>query len=163
MASNFKIHPLNMALQAGKIKSIFPDSNISFNQVSLTWKHSIVPSPLSCSYDIKLSYRKGEHPNVYVTNPKPLALHSGATKLRHVYDTDKQWLCLYFRKGQQWNSGMYLADTVIPWACEWLLHYECWVATGTWHGGGIEHETEAEKQANKAKEQLNDESKPTNK
>jgi len=31
---------------------------------------------------------------------------------------------------------MFLADTILPWAAEWLAHYEIWFATGTWYGGG---------------------------
>jgi hypothetical protein len=158
MVNNFQIHPLNMALQAHRIKLIFPDSNISFNHNSLTWKHTIVPSPLSCSYDIKLSFKRGKHPQVFVTKPLPLPLPVGQSKLKHVYSLKKQWLCLYHGKSGQWNGSMYLVDTVIPWACEWLLHYECWVATGSWHGGGIEHES----QASNEKEELKDEYK-TNK
>ncbi len=144
MASKNKIQTLNMGLQGGRIKSLFPSSSISFDQKLLTWKHSITPSPLSNSYQIKLLYRIGDHPNVFVTSPT-LLLYPGETKLKHVYDTSKQWLCLYYRKGREWNGGMYIADTVIPWISEWLLHYECWLATGTWHGGGIHHGTELEK------------------
>lgn len=33
---------------------------------------------------------------------------------------------------------MLIADTIVPWASEWLLHYEYWLSTGTWHGGGHE-------------------------
>ena len=58
--------------------------------------------------------------------------------------------------GKEWDTGMYYVKTLIPWACEWLNHYELWVSTGTWHGGGIHHETEAEKQANKQKEAENE-------
>lgn len=133
-----------MAMQAGKVKSLFPDCFLSFNQTSLTWKCTITPSPLSASYRIKLAYTKGKHPNVYVTTPT-LALYPGEIKLPHVYNTKKQWLCLYYRKGRQWNSSMLLSDTVIPWTSEWLLHYEFWLATGKWHGGGIHSETEEEK------------------
>jgi len=43
---NIKGHPLNMAIQAGKIKSIFPMSNIKFDQKQLVWSHSLTPSPL---------------------------------------------------------------------------------------------------------------------
>lgn len=147
MANSFKIHPLNMALQAGKIKSLFPAYPPSFNQNGLTWKCTLTPSPLSASYEVSLLYTREAQPNVYVVN-QTLELFPGKTKLPHVYDTKKQWLCLYYRKGREWNSGMLIADTVIPWTCEWLLHYECWAATGTWHGGGISHETEAESQSN---------------
>ena len=31
---------------------------------------------------------------------------------------------------------MLIADTIVPWTCEWLVHYEIWFATGEWHGGG---------------------------
>lgn len=155
MANNLKTQSLNMALQAGKIKSLFPASALSFNQNSLIWKYTITPSPLSASYEIKLSYTKGKHPNVNVIN-QILALHEGAEKLPHVYNTEKQWLCLYYRKGREWNRGMFISDTIIPWACEWLYHYELWVCTGLWHGGGIHQETEAEKQASKQKENIDE-------
>jgi hypothetical protein len=138
MANNFKIHSINMAIQAKKIEAIFPNSNPSFNAHSLTWKYTLTPSPMSNSYDVKLSYIKDKQPNVYIVNPI-LELYPGQKKLPHVYDNQKQWLCLYYRKGKQWNSSMLLVDTIIPWTSEWLFHYECWLATGKWHGGGIEH------------------------
>lgn len=147
---NKRIHTLNMAVQAGKIRSLFPESNISFNQNRLTWKYGITPSPLSDSYDIKLIFIKGEHPNIFIIRPK-LQLYPERKKLPHVYSTEKQWICIYYRKGREWNSGMLIANSIIPWTCEWLYHYELWVNTGTWHGGGIHYETEAEKQANKQK------------
>jgi hypothetical protein len=31
---------------------------------------------------------------------------------------------------------MFLADTILPWAVEWLAYYEIWLATGVWYGGG---------------------------
>lgn len=34
---------------------------------------------------------------------------------------------------------MTLADTIIPWTLDWLMHYEFWLATGKWRGGGVEH------------------------
>jgi hypothetical protein len=33
----------------------------------------------------------------------------------------------------------FIADTLVPWASEWLFDYELWLATGEWYGGGIEH------------------------
>ena len=32
---------------------------------------------------------------------------------------------------------MYLAETILPWASEWLAHYEGWLYTGEWKGGGV--------------------------
>jgi hypothetical protein len=128
-----------MALQAGKIKSLFPNSKVSFDHNKLIWVHTICPSALSECYDIKLIYCRGQHPSIYVIKPK-LKLFIGATKLPHVYDNERQHLCLYYKPTKEWNSDMLLVETVIPWTCEWLLHYEIWVGTGTWHGGGIHND-----------------------
>jgi hypothetical protein len=127
---------LNMALQAGRIKSMFPGSLLVYNQDHLIWKHNLIPSPLSSTYEINLHYDRSQQPNVYVFSPR-LRLHKSSDRLPHVYDHAKQWLCLYYRKTSEWNSTMYIADTIIPWTSEWLLHYECWVSTGNWNGGGI--------------------------
>jgi hypothetical protein len=29
-----------------------------------------------------------------------------------------------------------IADTIVPWTAEWLVHYEIWLMTGEWYGGG---------------------------
>jgi hypothetical protein len=31
---------------------------------------------------------------------------------------------------------MSIADTIVPWTAEWLVHYEIWLMTGEWYGGG---------------------------
>jgi hypothetical protein len=28
----------------------------------------------------------------------------------------------------------------VPWTCEWLFHFESWLFTGEWEGGGTTHE-----------------------
>ena len=144
MAKKIKRNPLNMALQAARIGAVFPDSQVTFNQNQLIWKYAICPSPLSETYNVKMVYQKGKQPNVYVTDPK-LALYPGKKNLPHVYNTSKQWLCLYYRKAKQFEFHMPIVDTIIPWISEWLLHYECWLATGEWHGGGIHHSSELNK------------------
>lgn len=133
-----RISSLNMGIQARKIEALFPDSVLTYSAAQLNWRHTVTPSPLSGSYDLKLIYKKGRHPSVYVVSPQ-LELHEDCDALPHVYNTKKQWLCLYNKPGNEWNSGLLIADTVIPWACEWLVHYECWLATGDWHGGGTVH------------------------
>lgn len=143
MVSN-RTRTLNFAIQAAKIKALFPDSSPTSNHNRLVWNHTITPSPLSASYDVKLVYVRDDWPKVYVVNPK-LELYPGEVALPHVYSTEEQWLCLYYRPGREWKADMHLADTIIPWTCEWLLHYELWLATGNWHGGGIHPKTELNK------------------
>ena len=64
-------------------------------------------------------------------------VHLGAQRLPHVYDHVKQQLCLYYGPAREWTPDKMIADTIVPWASEWLLHYEFWLVTGIWHGGGI--------------------------
>lgn len=140
-SKNWKMHPLNMGIQAGKLRFYFPESSVKYTQNELTWTGVITPSPLSETYTIKIKYLRDKNPDVYVVSPK-LSFAFGETYLPHVYNTSKQWLCIYHRKSGEWNSGMALVDTVLPWTSEWLLHYEIWIVTGKWCGGGIEHHDE---------------------
>ncbi|MEY9893897.1 hypothetical protein ABIA35_007434 [Catenulispora sp. MAP12-49] len=76
-------------------------------------------------------YRHRCRPCVTVTDP-PLELHPAGKWLPHVYRDGN--LCLYLPG--QWHEEMLLADTILPWASEWLLHYELWLVTGHWSGSG---------------------------
>lgn len=46
-------------------------------------------------------------------------------------------LCLYYPPKNEWHGGKAVGRTIIPWASEWLICYEGWLATGEWMGGGI--------------------------
>ncbi len=126
-----------LALQARKLKAYFPESKYSIGNNMLVWSGYLQPTFLSPDYLIKIVYKRGNSPNVYVVEPKPLIFPEGKTKLEHVYNTEKQHLCLYHRPSKEWKHTMHIADTIIPWTSEWLYHYEIWVATGTWKGGGL--------------------------
>ena len=134
-----KIKHISVHAQGGMLRHFFPDSILKIigYDKGLIWEGKLKPSDLSITYDIRIQYNKGYDPNVYVLSPKPLPLAKDVTKLPHVYDHEKQHLCLYHRHMNEWNEYKMIATTIIPWASEWLLHYEIWVATGTWHGGGI--------------------------
>jgi hypothetical protein len=125
-------------IQGKILQSKFPKGNLSFGHNGFSWTNTICPTPLSESYKIKLDYKQGRQPNIYVIDRLKLAV--GKSVLPHVYDTSKQHLCLYHRKSKQWHSGMLIAKTIIPWTHEWLLFYEYWLIDGIWHGGGIGHE-----------------------
>ena len=70
-------------------------------------------------------------PKVHVLSPR-LDLPSRRSEV-HVYSDGT--LCLYFPG--EWDRSSLLVDTIVPWICEWLIHYEVWQVTGNWHGGGI--------------------------
>lgn len=132
-----KIKSLPIALQAMSIRHIYKDSIVSTtHDQQITWTHTISPSPLGGLYLVRLVYHISYFPKMYVIDPRPLPLASGNDKLPHCYDQRAQRLCLYFPDGKEWNKTMLLATTVIPWAYEWLYHYEIWLGTGEWTGGG---------------------------
>ena len=132
---------ISIRAQIGKLCYYFPASTYSITDYGrkFIWRGQLQPSPLSSRYDIKIEYTFGKNPNIFVTTPKPLPLANGAIQLPHVYDHEKQHLCLYYRPDGEWAPNKMIADTILPWASEWLLHYEYWIITGEWKGGGVKH------------------------
>ncbi len=144
-----KNRPISIAIQAAHIKKMYPEVPITTSRdQQLVWSHTISPSPLGGHYKVKLVYvidgssnkggkqKTSSAPKVYVNVPK-LELAQGASKLPHCYDQKSQHLCLYYPDGTEWNKSMLLSTTVIPWTYEWLYHYEIWLGTGKWMGGGV--------------------------
>lgn len=109
------------------------------NSKTLQWIGTLKSSPIGDDYKVKLTYELGKNPNIYVLEPTPLKLADGKKSLPHVYDNKKQRLCLYYPDGKEWNSSKSIAQTIMVWAIEWLYHYELWLITGEWLGGGTVH------------------------
>lgn len=93
----------------------------------------LTPSPLSRTYRVRLRYKLTGSPEVHVLDP-PLEKR-GSDSPPHRYDGGQ--LCLYLPKIGEWQKTMMLSQTIIPWASEWLLNYEVWLAIGEWCGGGM--------------------------
>ena len=91
------------------------------------------PSEISNLYFVDLRYAPPKHPRVVVHQPDLVADLDG--HLPHIYQDGS--LCLF--KPGQWTHGDPIATTILPWTCEWLLHYEFWRATGEWCGSGGDH------------------------
>ena len=120
----------SLAQQAFALSERFPDGKLSLVRGTLTWTCELAPTALSRMYLVRIRYRLGEHPKVTVLRPTlRTRLEEG---LPHVYTGDL--LCLY--EDVDWTPAMSLAHTTVPWAAEWLMYYEIWLATGTWEGGG---------------------------
>ncbi|MCC6619354.1 MAG: hypothetical protein IT341_10010 [Chloroflexi bacterium] len=76
---------------------------------------------MSPIYTVKLMHRPGGAPHVWVIRP---ALHLEARSLHRYGDSS---LCLYYPDDSDWRDDLFLADTIVPWAAEWLFFYECWL------------------------------------
>lgn len=96
------------------------------------WLGTLTPTEYTDSYEVLIDYEGRAAPLVYVARPR-LQL-ANDQPLEHVYSWNT--LCLYLGR-RQWNPSFLIADTIVPWASEWLLFYELWLATGgEWLGEG---------------------------
>lgn len=115
-----------------------------------TWRGPL--SPTATVYDVEVRYRvplaienstvRDAQPRVTVDALTPYLLRPTANEL-HLYwpadrDRSPPVLCLFDPHAHpcQWSVENLLAETTLPWTCEWLLFFEGWLVTGTWEGGG---------------------------
>lgn len=122
---------LSPAQQALGLRRAVTGCRCRIHRGVLTCVVELQPTPLSRRYTVKITQRPPFDPDVEILAPA-LRLHPGAPGLPHVYPGDK--LCLY--EPGEWRSNKSIADTVLPWTAEWLYHYEIWLITGEWTGGG---------------------------
>lgn len=98
----------------------------------LYWTQDATPTPWSDTYELLLYMDRLFVPRLHVLTPRLYNRLDPKQSLEHVYEHNQ--LCLYHPG--QYDSSMHLADSVMPWAIEWLLHFETWSVTGEWYGGG---------------------------
>ncbi|MGO1597092.1 MAG: hypothetical protein ACTHW8_10845 [Sphingobacterium sp.] len=133
-----KAKKLTVLEQYVALKRYYPNASMDSDfRTYLIWEETLRPSPLSKEYLIKISYKTGEHPKVFVVEPMPLKLATESSRLPHVYNHHEQHLCLYL--GAEWTSYRSIAYFVVPWTIDWLYHYELWLVDGNWKGGGTKH------------------------
>ncbi len=132
---------LNLVVQQLYLRKLFPNADTQIRHSELIWIANIIPSPLSQTYKVKLNYKLKSSPKVKVLKPE-FTIPEGE-KLPHIYSGN--YLCLFYPGSSDWQPDIVLAKTIIPWISEWLLHYEIWIATGKWCGGGFHPRTREEK------------------
>jgi hypothetical protein len=123
--------PLSLATQHGHLRRRYPNSRVVRGRERLVWSGELTPAEYSASYEVLLDHQIGKFPLVYVARPRLRVVEGKA--LPHVYSLNT--LCL-FLGNREWHESIPIADTLVPWASEWLLFYELWLATGEWLGEG---------------------------
>lgn len=121
---------VNLALQALTLRHLMPQGNIRLQPSRLIWTGWVQPTAETSRYQLGIDLRQSRIPSVRVLAPALRPNDDGL--LPHVYDNGT--LCLSGRG--EWAPTMYLSDTFLPWACEWLTFYELWLATDLWYGDG---------------------------
>ena len=128
---------LSSAIQLVGLRRLFPGSAGSVDKGRLKWSFDrFQGSPISRVYKIEIEGRPGEKPSVWLSGG---AINAGnAVDAPHKYGIDDDGprikVCL---DRFDWKSDQLYADTYVPWAMEWIAHFEIWCATGEWNGGGI--------------------------
>ena len=107
--------------------------------------------PLNKFYQIRINFcltrrlaSKGVLPSIpHVTIIDPLLntrKENPNDPIPHIYRNEfcpsQPILCLYDPQTDEWNTTKPIANTIIPWAIDWLVCYEIWHAIGEWTGGG---------------------------
>jgi len=126
----------NVAQQLAALQALYPAGAGWLSRGTLVWECPLRPSPFSRKYVVRIGYRQGHFPRTRVIHPTVRSL-AGDRKIPHVYAEPDDPLCLFYAPAREWNSSLSLARTIIPWACEWLFHFEAWLFTGEWDGGGV--------------------------
>lgn len=140
MMRNLKVKkPL---VQVDRMERRWPDLilGISKDENTIIWTGPV--RGFKMQYTINVSWRfrsKRIAPNVFVNSPKiKPRLGESFEGIPHLQfnssNPEDSALCLFDPEGREWNASMFIADTIIPWASEWLHHYECWHLDGVWRG-----------------------------
>ncbi len=137
MQNNFiKNRAISLPCQKINLYKSFPDSKCYIVRNKLVWKAKVSPSPLSRIYNAELYYTIHDRPKMYIVGNELQKLDD--VNFPHKYKIDKEnkrvLLCLY--RYNEFSNCKLLSNTIIPWTIEWLYHYEIWLTTGNWLGGG---------------------------
>lgn len=124
-------HAKTLAQQYLALKRLPLTTFLELHRSRLRWEGKLQPTPNSDTYIVGVEYARARPPSVRVLSPE---LKLPQDSLPHTFDDGS--LCLHFPG--EWNVSHMIAHTIVPWASEWLLHYELWRATDEWLGGGHE-------------------------
>jgi len=102
----------------------------------LVWNFTAQPTPVSREYALRISYRQGATPKIWIISPD-LHQFTDGRKIPHLYEQNPPRLCLYYVKTDEWTPTMLIASTIVPWAILWLYYFEEWLFSDEWKGGGI--------------------------
>jgi hypothetical protein len=105
----------------------------------LVWNYRDRPTPLSREYSMRITFQRGDTPDMFVLDPDLSALADGRP-VPHVYH-DPLRLCLTLPETREWAGTKRIDQTFIPWATTWLYYFEEWLISDEWKGGGEHPDT----------------------
>ena len=143
-----------MENQIRRMRQLYPDFEITFNGGwHVVWVGEL--RPFAKTYRVRVSLILKDRldeirivapfPQVRLIEPTLITRTDRApgVLVPHIYpnvsDLTHSELCLFDPAQREWTRDMAVAETTIPWAINWLVSYEGWLATGEWTGGGRDH------------------------
>jgi hypothetical protein len=121
---------LSVAQQSLALAQAFPSHRPKMKNGKMILVVPIEPSQVSDTYTMRLEYSLGSRPKITVQSPD--LKRSEGKRLPHTFESDE--LCLHYE--EEFSGQDLIAKTIVPWISEWLVHYELWLITGKWLGGG---------------------------
>jgi hypothetical protein len=116
------------------MRQICPEFKCKVQNGRLSCSGTLQPFAFTESYAVRITYRVGEFPKVYVDTPA-LRRREPSERIPHTYEGDRP--CLFFPPDEtEWSPHKVIAQTIVPWLAMWLFYYETWFCTGEWQGGG---------------------------
>jgi len=135
---------LSVHEQNAYMHQICPGFKCRVQNGRLSCNGTVQPFPFTEKYAVRISYRVGELPRVYVDKPA-LKRRQADEPIPHTYTGDRP--CLFFPPNDsEWSAQKIIAGTIVPWLAEWLFYYEAWSSTGVWQGGGVHFNAEDKKE-----------------
>jgi hypothetical protein len=114
-----------------------------------TWCYLTTPSAVSRDYGVRIEFKQGSRPEIFVDSPDLHSL-SGGRRIPHLFEQRPPRLCLYLPRAGEWQSWMRLDQTIVPWTALWLFYFEEWLGSNDWKGGGIHPEVDDERDCGEA-------------
>ena len=132
-----KLQPVSLIQQKIALLSSYKESNCYIDKNILCWSAKLRPTQLSRTYQIRITYKLRESPKVWVIGEELEKLDAPDFPHTFEIDVEKKMVRICLCRRFEFSSFNYLANSIVPWSIEWLYHYEMWLATEIWHGGGI--------------------------
>jgi hypothetical protein len=131
--------PISIDEQVARMKTMWPRfaaHHVDRADKTVRWTGHVEPQ--LARYKLEIRYAFGDFPEVRVLVPTLTRLPGNLEgSLPHVYPpANDPTLCLFDPEADQWDWSMAIAETTLPWACDWIACYELWLMTGVWRGGG---------------------------
>lgn len=118
------------------LKQEYSEATCSIQRGILYWSGYLCPTPMSRTYHVTLEYKVKKRPRVTLIGENLQGLDKSSFPHKFHIDQQKKQVDICLHLGHEFGENMLIADTIVPWAIEWLYYYEIWLTTDEWCGGG---------------------------